>query len=262
MIGTVADAPIPVLRFDEIDSTNAEARRRADVGEFGPLWITADRQTAGRGRRGRAWETGSGNLAATLLLTLDKPPAEAALISFVTALAVGDLAVAYVPPSLVKLKWPNDVMVAGRKVSGVLIESGRAVGDRLWVAVGCGVNLKTPPDAAERPATVFAEHLSGHIPAPPSPAEALERLSLRFQHWLDLWDHEGASAMLNAWTARAQGMGEVCTARLDHETIEGVAEGLDPDGALRLRLSGGSIRRITAGDVFFPENARDTGEPA
>jgi len=270
VIPTSTSAPIPVLRFDEIDSTNAEARRLAEAGEFGPLWITASRQTAGRGRRGRSWETGSGNLAATLLLTLEKAPAEAALISFVTALAVADLAADYVPPSLVQLKWPNDVMVAGRKVSGVLIESGRAVGDHLWLAVGCGVNLKTPPDAAERPATAFAEHLKGDIAAPPTPAEALEKLSLHFQHWLAVWDRQGVGAVLDAWALRAQGMGERCTARLDHETVEGVAEGLDPDGALRLRLSDGSIRRITAGDVFFPETppetppetSNDTKEPA
>jgi BirA family biotin operon repressor/biotin-[acetyl-CoA-carboxylase] ligase len=251
-------APIPILRFDEIDSTNAEARRRAEAGETGPLWITALRQTAGRGRRGRTWETGSGNLAATLLLTLDKPPAEAALISFVTALAVADLAAEYVPPSLITLKWPNDVMVAGRKVSGVLIESGKAVGEHLWLAVGCGVNLKTPPQAADRPATAFAEHLKSDIAAPPSPAEALEHLSLRFQHWLALWDRQGIGAVLDAWTARAQGMGGPCTARLDQETVEGVAEGLDPSGALLLRLPDGGIRRITAGDVFFPT----TEEPA
>jgi BirA family biotin operon repressor/biotin-[acetyl-CoA-carboxylase] ligase len=247
-----AAAPIPILRFDEIDSTNAEARRRAEAGETGPLWIVADRQTAGRGRRGRSWETGSGNLAATLLLTLDKPPAEAALISFVTALAVADLASDYVPPSLVTLKWPNDVMVAGRKVSGVLIESGRAVGEHLWLAVGCGVNLKTPPEAADRPATAFAEHLKGDLAAPPTPAEALERLSLRFQHWLAVWNRQEVGAVLGAWTARAQGMVGPCTARLDRETIDGVADGLDADGALRLRLPDGSIRRITAGDVFFP----------
>jgi BirA family biotin operon repressor/biotin-[acetyl-CoA-carboxylase] ligase len=255
---TATAAPIPVLRFDEIDSTNAEARRRAEAGETGPLWITALRQNAGRGRRGRSWETGSGNLAATLLLTLDKSPAEAALISFVTALAVADLAAEYVPPSLVTLKWPNDVMVAGRKVSGVLIESGKATGDQLWLAVGCGVNLKTPPEAADRPATAFSEHLKGDIAAPPSPAEALERLSLRFQHWLAVWDRQGVGAVLDTWTVRAQGMGGPCTARLDRETIEGVAEGLEPDGALRLRLPDGSIRRITAGDVFFPT----TEEPA
>lgn len=245
--------PIPVLRFDEIDSTNAEARRRAEAGDPGPLWITAERQTAGRGRRGRAWETGRGNLASTLLMVIDKPPAEAALISFVTALAVADLALDSVPQTLVRLKWPNDVMVDGRKVSGVLIESGRTADERLWLAVGVGVNLRTPPDAPERPATALAEHLRGDRTEPPSAEKALEHLSLRFRHWLEVWLDQGAETMLAAWTARAQGMGEPCTARLDRETIDGVAEGVDSGGALRLRLKDGTIRRITAGDIFFPQ---------
>ena len=245
--------PIPVLRFVELDSTNAEAHRRAVAGERGPLWLLADRQTAGRGRRGRPWETGSGNLAATLLMVMDKPPSEAALISFLTALAVGDLATGSVPEALVRLKWPNDVMVAGQKVSGVLIESGRTADEQLWLAVGIGVNLQSPPDAPERPATAFAEHLRPELAAPPTPQAALETLSLRFQHWLSVWDGEGASALLEAWTTRAQGISQPCVVRLDRETLEGVAEGLDPDGALRLRLPDGSIRRITAGDVFFPD---------
>src|SRR5580704_7144913 len=109
----------PVVAFDEVDSTNAEARRRAEAGEAGPLWITAKRQSAGRGRRGRAWETGAGNLAATLLMVTDRAPAEAAQVSFVAALAVADLASAYVPTERVKLKWPNDVMVSGRKLAGI-----------------------------------------------------------------------------------------------------------------------------------------------
>jgi BirA family biotin operon repressor/biotin-[acetyl-CoA-carboxylase] ligase len=87
---------------------------------------------------------------------------------------------------------------------------------------------------------------------PPTPAEALERLSRSFQHWLAVWDGQGTAAILAAWTARAVGMGGPCTARLDHETVEGIAEGLDADGALRLRLPDGALRRITAGDVFFP----------
>ena len=242
----------PVLRFDTLDSTNAEARRRAETGETGPLWIVADRQTQGRGRRGRNWETGAGNLAATLLITLDRSPIEAALVSFVTALAVHDLAVAVVPESLVTVKWPNDVMVAGRKVSGVLIESGRAPGGKLWLAIGCGANLKTPPDNPERPATALADHLRPERLAPPLADEALDILDDAFGHWMGLWGREGASALLAAWTARAQGMGGPCVVRLDAETVDGIAEGLDPDGALRLRLPGGAIRRITAGDVFFP----------
>ena len=253
----------PVLRFDTIDSTNAEARRRAEAGEAGPLWIVADRQTQGRGRRGRGWETGAGNLAATLLITLDRPPVEAALASFVTALAVRDLAITAAPESLVAVKWPNDVMVAARKVSGVLIESGRAPASpqddgRLWLAIGCGVNLKTPPTNPERPATALAEHLRPDLTAPPTPEEALAILSDAFAYWMGIWEGKGTAALLKAWTDRAQGIGRPCVARLETETVEGIAEGLDPDGALRLRLPDGAIRRITAGDVFFPaaqENA-------
>lgn len=238
----------PIEALGEIDSTNAEARRRAEAGEAGPLWITAERQTAGRGRRGRSWETGGGNLAATLLITTDRPPAEAAQISFVAALAVADLADAYVPAALVTLKWPNDPMIDGRKASGILVESGQRPDGRLWLAVGVGVNLATPPEAAERPATAFAAHMAA---PPPKPLEALTLLAEAFERWRRLWEASGFAPIAEAWTRRAHGLGESCVARLGNETITGVAEGLDPDGSLRLRLPDGMLRRITAGDVFF-----------
>ena len=238
----------PIVALDEVDSTNAEARRRAEAGERGPLWITAKRQTAGRGRRGRNWETGAGNLAATYLAHTAKPPAEAAQVSFVAALAVADLAMAYVPATLVSLKWPNDPMIAGRKTAGILVESGPHPAGGLWLAVGCGVNLATPPDAAERPATAFAEHMRA---PPPAPLDALTVLAEAFERWRGLWERLGFPPIAEAWTARAHGLGEACTARLPGETIQGVAEGLDGDGALRLRTNSGAIRRITAGDVFF-----------
>jgi len=238
----------PIVALDEVDSTNAEARRRAEAGDRGPLWITAKRQTAGRGRRGRNWETGAGNLAATYLAHTAKPPAEAAQVSFVAALAVADLAMAYVPATLVSLKWPNDPMIAGRKTAGILVESGPHPAGGLWLAVGCGVNLATPPDAAERPATAFAEHMRA---PPPAPLDALTVLAEAFERWRGLWERLGFPPIAEAWTARAHGLGEACTARLPGETIQGVAEGLDGDGALRLRTNSGAIRRITAGDVFF-----------
>lgn len=240
----------PVLAFEEIDSTSAEARRRAAEGQAGPVWITATRQTAGHGRRGRAWETGSGNLAATLLFTTGKPAAEAAQVSFVAALAVADLALAYLPSALVSLKWPNDLLISGRKAAGILVESGKRDGGDLWVAVGIGVNLATPPVAAERPATAFAAHLQ---PPPPPPLEALDVLRAAFDRWLALWNASGFAPIAQAWTARAHGVGEPCQARLPNETVSGVAEGLESDGALRLRLPTGEVRRITAGDVFFGE---------
>ena len=244
------DAP-KVVTFDEIDSTNAEARRRADAGETGPLWIAARRQTAGRGRRGRAWETGLGNLAATLLITTAKPPLEAAQIAFVAALAVADLAAVYVGADPVRVKWPNDVLIGGRKAAGILVESGAAGQGRCWLAVGVGVNLASPPLDAERPATSFAEHLLGAFASPPSPDEALAELASALGVWMEVWETSGFQPVAQAWTRRAYGLGRSCSARLERETLDGVAEGLDLDGAFRLRLGDGSIRRIMAGDIFF-----------
>ena len=247
-----AAAAVEVLRLDEVDSTNAEARRRAEAGEPGPLWITARRQTAGRGRRGRAWETGAGDLAATLLTTTARPPVEAAQLAFVTALAVADVALSQVPEALVRVKWPNDVLVAGAKVSGVLIESGGRHDGRLWLAVGVGVNLKTAPRDTEHPSAALADHLRAEIRSPMSPDQALDVLAHAFQIWLSLWEDQGFAPIRAAWSARAD-LGRACMARLDRETIEGVAESLEDDGALRLRLPGGGVRRIAAGDVFFPK---------
>ncbi len=241
---------VPILGFDTLDSTNAEARRRAEAGEVGPVWITALRQTAGRGRRGRAWETGAGgNLAATLLLTTDKPLAEAARISFVAALAVCDLVRAHVTAAPAQVKWPNDVLVGGRKVSGVLVESGPAAAGGAWLAVGVGINLAEAPADVERPATSFAAEGC----PPPTPGAALTVLAERFQAWLATWDQQGFAAIAEAWSARAYGLGQACVARLGPQIVEGIAEGLEPDGALRLRLDDGQARRITAGDVFFGE---------
>jgi BirA family biotin operon repressor/biotin-[acetyl-CoA-carboxylase] ligase len=142
-------------------------------------------------------------------------------------------------------------MIGGRKASGILIESGPAPAGGLWLAVGIGVNLAEAPLAAERPATTFSAHMAG---PPPRPLAALQRLSEAFVSWLDVWDRVGFSAVADAWTQRAHGLGQACEARLGRETLSGIAEGLDPDGALKLRLSDGSLRLVTAGDVFFGES--------
>ena len=240
--------PVPIVAFDELDSTNAEARRRADSGDWGPIWITASRQTAGRGRRGREWETGVGNLAATYFFSTHQTPAEVAQLSFIAALAVADLASVFVPRSLVTVKWPNDVLIGGKKTSGILIESSACPGGGVWVAVGIGVNLSRAPHGALYPATAFSQHMQA---PPPAPLHALEHLSKLFERWRFLWEHAGFVPIAEAWTKRAYGLGEPCTARLANETVEGIAEGIDADGALRLRVPAGTVRRITAGDVFF-----------
>ena len=240
----------PIERYGEIDSTNAEARRRAEAGEGGPVWIMAGRQTAGRGRRGRSWSTEAGNLAVTLLTTTDATPAEAAQLSFVAALAACDLADTCLGAGAARLKWPNDVLVFGKKAVGILVESGARPDGRLWLAVGIGVNLAQAPTDTERPATSFAEHMSG---PPPSAGDAIAVLATRFEAWRRLWATQGFAPIAEGWTARAHGLGERCEARLPNRTLSGVAEGMDPDGALRLRLDDGALERITAGDVFFGE---------
>ena len=244
-----------VLLLDQTDSTNADARRRAEAGETGPLWIVARRQSAGRGRRGRAWESDTGNLFATLLTTTRKPPAEAAQVTFIAALAIADLLDAFAPPSLVTIKWPNDVLLAGDKASGVLVESGAHEGGGLWLAIGIGVNLAQAPEGTERPATALANHLRGDVLTPPTVEAAAATLAGAFAVWMERWETLGFQPILDAWQARTSGLDGPAVARLGRETVEGRAEGVAPDGALKLRLADGSLRLISAGDVFFGEAA-------
>lgn len=232
--------------FAEIDSTNEEARRMAALGETGPVWITAARQTAGRGRRGRAWVAPPGNLSATLLLAPGKPAAEIAQLSFVAALAVADMIASCGP--VPKLKWPNDVLVDGQKISGILLESASQGGaDPAWLAIGIGVNLKAYPPDTEFPATSLL-NLGW---AAPSPSEALVRLAAAFAKWYEVWRSEGFGPVRDAWLARAAGLGTRIRARLTNEETSGMFEGIDANGALLLRETKERLRAIAAGEVFF-----------
>ena len=245
----------PILILDDVDSTNAEARRRAEAGQTGPLWIVARRQSAGRGRRGREWVSETGNLAATLLTTTRKGPAEAAQVTFVAALAVADLLCTFVPAPLVTIKWPNDVMIDADKAAGILVESGTHQAGVLWLAVGIGVNLAHAPGGTERPATAIGGHLKGEVSAAPSAEQAAQILAESFAIWFDRWETLGFPPVRDAWIERCRGLDGPCTARLGHETVSGVADGVEADGALRLKLADGSLRLISAGDVFFGEAA-------
>jgi BirA family biotin operon repressor/biotin-[acetyl-CoA-carboxylase] ligase len=236
---------VGLLRLDEVDSTNDEARRRAAAGEAGPLWIMAARQTAGRGRRGRRWEGGEGNLAATLLLRFAALPA-AGQLGFAAALAVAEMAAHFAPKAAITVKWPNDVLADGRKVAGILLESGSDAKAGGWLAVGIGVNLARHPAGTEFPATSLAALGA----APPAPEAALEMLAGRFRHWHGLWQRGGFVPLRAAWLARAGGLGRPIRARLPHEERHGAFEGIDMNGALLLRETMG-VRAIAAGEVFF-----------
>ncbi len=233
-----------LARHAEIDSTNSEARRLAEKGEAGPVWIMAERQTAGRGRRGRSWETLSGNLAATLLLRPQAPPGPLGQLSFAAALAVSDVAAQVAPCTAITVKWPNDVLADGRKVAGILLETGSdAKGS--WLAVGIGINLAAAPEGTEFPAAALAEFAS-----PPSPDEALALLAGAFAHWYAGWMNGGFETLRTAWLARAGGLGLPIRARLPNETRHGLFEGIDGSGALLLNEQG-RISAIAAGEVFF-----------
>jgi BirA family biotin operon repressor/biotin-[acetyl-CoA-carboxylase] ligase len=234
--------------WDEIDSTNEEARRLAAGGERGPIWLRADRQTAGRGRRGRAWESPAGNLAATLLISPDRPASECAQLSFVTAIAATDVASVFAPSLDVKVKWPNDVLAGGKKLAGILLESTSGASTTpTYLAIGVGMNLAHFPPQTEFPATSLAA-LGVTVP---QPGEALTQLAAQFAKWYDIWMTTGFSSIQEAWLARAAGLGTRIRARLTNEETSGVFEGIDHTGALILRESQDRTRIIAAGEVFF-----------
>lgn len=233
---------------DSIDSTNAEAARRARAGEPGGYAIIAREQTAGRGRSGRAWSTGVNDLALSILLRPQLKPAAAAAAGFVAALAVYDLAREVLPSTApLTIKWPNDVLIGDRKLSGILAEAASGADGRVdWLVLGMGINLATQSrDAA--PHAIDLESSGGKRL---QPEEAADRLLAHLDHWIGQWLTQGFEPIRDAWRDRARDLGKPVVARLPNETVEGVALDLGADGALVLQLADGAERRVSAGDVF------------
>ncbi len=231
------------VTLDTVDSTNAEALRRAAAGERGPLWIVARQQTAGRGRRGFAWVSPPGNLYATLLLVDPAPPAAAPQLGFVAGVALHDAAAACVPDVQLRLKWPNDMLCRGRKIAGILIEGE---GAPLAVAVGIGVNCRHHPAITSYPATDFAAE-----GAAVEASELFERLAAAFAARLAQWNRgAGFAAIRAAWLERADGLGQPVRVRLAERETGGIFEAIDGAGRLLLRLNDGSLEAIAAGEVF------------
>ena len=232
--------------FAEIDSTNDEAKRRAGAGAPEGTLVWARAQSAGRGRRGRSFISPAGNLYMSIVLRPDRPAASAAQLGFAAALALGDALVPLLPrPEGLRYKWPNDVLIDGRKVSGILLESQAAGEGRLdWLVVGIGVNLASFPENVDYPAISLAA-----AGARVSVEALLEATAGRFQVWYERWREEGFRPLRDAWLERARGLGEGIRVRLAGEEASGRFAGLDEDGALLLE-DGATRRRIGAGDVF------------
>lgn len=230
-----------------IGSTNDEAKRLARTGAPAGAVVWAEEQTAGRGRRGRVWSSPPGNLYLSLVLRPGGAPSRAAQLGFVAALALGGALDELTGTALrLRFKWPNDLLLDGRKLAGILLESETAAnGDIEFVVIGSGVNLTSFPAQAEYPATSLAEE--GIAVAPP--AALVEGYVRHLDRWLARWGEEGFAPIREAWLARASGIGEPVRVRLERTTLSGRFLDLDENGALLLDSAEGR-RRVAAGDVF------------
>jgi BirA family biotin operon repressor/biotin-[acetyl-CoA-carboxylase] ligase len=261
----------------ETGSTNADMLELARSGAAEGLWLRAERQVSGRGRQGRAWVSPVGNLSASTLVRLRGTDPAAATLALVAAIALEEVVSVYLfpaegrgpcveralagrsaslPPtsrldpglrwgtagSTALLKWPNDLLIDGAKVSGILLERADDA-----VVIGIGVNLEHHPDDLHRPTTSLAAH-----GATADPADFLDTLAAAFARWLSRWRSEGLAPVRARWLERAHPPGTALSASLpDGSAVEGLFEGLDGDGALILRLAAGGRRVIHAGDVFL-----------
>jgi BirA family transcriptional regulator, biotin operon repressor / biotin---[acetyl-CoA-carboxylase] ligase len=233
--------------YATIGSTNDEAKTLARTGAADGTLVWADEQTLGRGRRGRIWRSPPGNLYLSLVLRPGCAASHAAQLGFVAALGLGDAIQPLVGPApQLRYKWPNDLLISGRKLAGILLESETSAGDRVdFVVVGVGVNIVSAPGDVEFPATSLTAQGIIAVTAP----LLLDGFARHFAGWARRWRAEGFAPVREAWLESASGLGEAIRVRLEHSTLFGRFHDLDEDGALVLDAAEGS-RRIAAGDVF------------
>ncbi len=247
---------------DTVGSTNAMALERARSGDAGQLWITALRQETGRGRRGRAWATPHGNLAATLLKVLPGNASHAATLGFVAGLSLGEaldtvakgaaLAIGIDGGSApgvrrYELKWPNDVLSSGAKLAGILLESTFLPDGRFAVAIGIGVNVIAHPDGLPYPATSLAALGTGA-----TAQDVFEQLADAWQRNERIWNEgRGLAEIRRLWLARAAGLGGEVAVALEGRVVRGVFETIDKDCRFIIREANGMTTSIAAGDVHF-----------
>jgi len=242
---------VKFIQYDSLGSTNAEADRLFSSGEGAPFWVRADEQSAGRGRRGREWVSPKGNFYGTACYAFDGSSGEAAKISFVAAIAAAKALSAYSLTASPSVKWPNDILLGGRKVAGLLLEAkpGRII-------VGIGVNLVSHPEGGNIPATHLLEQmdpaaLNSDEPEFTGAEGFLAILARCFDTAFKKHLAYGFSATRSDWMALSQGIPGPVTVRLPQENFTGHAESLLENGALRVTAQDGRIRDVHAGDVFF-----------
>lgn len=241
--------------FERTGSTNTDAIEHARAGERGPMWFVTSEQTAGRGRRQRAWIAPKGNLAASILEVMDVAPAVAATLGFAAGLAeeaalekvslkaalrLGEGRPRYA------LKWPNDVLAGGKKLVGIGLEA-EAVSTGLAVVVGIGTNVVAAPEGTPTPAVSLAA-LGVQISA----EELFSALSDAWVEFRGIWDHgRGFAEIRKLWLERAAGLGEPVAINTGTMTLEGIFDTIDDSGCLIVRTADGRRLPVAAGEVFF-----------
>jgi len=253
--------------YDEIGSTNSEALAAAAAGDPGGIWFVALKQTAGRGRRGRAWESPSGNLAASLLIIPDAEPNLLATLGFVAGVAMQNAFARILPKGAVRigidgadamdgngrvaLKWPNDVLADGAKVAGILLEMGKTPDNRNAIVIGIGVNVIAAPTGLPYPATSLRD-----LGFARSAEEVFEALAESWVEAFSLWSEgTGITQVLAQWRASAAGIGAPVAVTQDGIVRRGIFETIDASGRLVMRDDDGARIVITAGDVHFGATA-------
>ncbi|MGL1920350.1 MAG: biotin--[acetyl-CoA-carboxylase] ligase [Hyphomicrobiales bacterium] len=245
-----------IAAFDSLASTNQHALKLANEGEFSghvgePLIVYTKNQTAGRGRNGRTWLSSDKTLTATILLTTSAPKAKVAQLAFVMAIAAHKTICGFLEASKHKsigVKWPNDILVQGRKLAGILIESSNAKSrGNTTLAIGIGMNIGDIPEDGDFSATSLLA-----LDVDISIEQVLSSLAFNFDKFHELWsDGAGFAAIRKIWLDHALGLGGKITARLPNHSIHGIFESLNEDGILILRDEAGKIHQITAGDIFI-----------
>jgi BirA family biotin operon repressor/biotin-[acetyl-CoA-carboxylase] ligase len=232
---------------EEVASTNDIARELAETGAPEGTLVTARRQRSGRGRRGNTWESIEGNVFLSLVLRPDVNAQVAAQLSFVAAVTVGDLVANLLPDCTVQLKWPNDVLCDGKKISGILLEAGPcgAAGIQ-WLIVGIGLNVACKPSSR-----ADATSLRDEGDSTSGVENVIAGFSERFLVWYRTWQAQGFEMIRDVWLTRAHGLAGPIRIRLHSDTVDAIFDGVDETGALLAQMADGSSRRVTGGEVHF-----------
>ena len=267
-LGPMARAAGYRLRgYDSIGSTNSEAIEAAAAGDPGGVWFAARQQTAGRGRRGRQWDSPHGNLAATLLIVPEADPTLVATLGFVAGVSLNRALSAILPGGLVKigidgadalegksriaLKWPNDVVADGAKLAGILLEASKLPDGRHAIAIGFGVNVVAAPQGLPYPATSLSD-----LGVSRSAEDVFEALGDAWVETFGMWnDGRGIGDVLKHWRASAAGIGAPVAVNQNGDVLRGIFETIDDAGRLIVRVDDNRRIAISAGDVHFGATA-------